>query len=114
MSPAAAILMRIADLSGSGGAGGAAGTTGCVTGGGAAGGASGSRGGCGCPAQAASRAARATGTVCRTLITKADTEYVDLSDAQATAQHVQLVKIVGRPDVNAVVVTVVDLDTLYV
>lgn len=121
MSPTDAMLMRIADLSGSrsgsrsgsgvgnGGVGAGSGTS---TSAGFVGGAG---TGSGCVAHAVSSDSANRQTSCRrSVVTEADAEYVDLRCTQAAAEHVQLVEIVGGSDVNAMVVAVVNLDTLDV
>ena len=113
MSPTDAMLMRIPDLSGSGGGGGrrgSAGAAGSVSGGGAG-------AGSGAVAQAASSdsdSASSSDAMRALVVTEPDTQYIDLRSAQAAAQQVQFVEILGRADVDAVVVAVIDLDALDV
>ena len=95
------MLMRIADLSGSGGGGGGGAGAGSATGSGVGSGAGAGSGGV---AHAASSARHAQLTSMRWLVTEADAQDVDLRRAQATAQHVQLVEVVGGADIDAVVV----------
>lgn len=110
MSPTDAMLTRNSDLSGSGGGGGGGGGAG-PTGSGSGGA---SITGSGGVAQAASSdSARRKRTLRALVVTDADTEYIDLRGAQATAHHVQLIEVVNRADVHAVVIALVDLDALY-
>ena len=48
------------------------------------------------------------------LVGNADTEYINLCGTQAAAQEVEFVEVVGRSDVDAMVITRVYLDSLYV
>lgn len=107
------MLMRNADFGGGAGGDGAAGgaiaSTGCV-------GTSTSGSGAGPVAQAASNRAVATPApqraIPRTLVTEANPEDIDFRGPEAAAQHVQFIQIVGRADVDAVVVSIIDLDAL--
>lgn len=47
------------------------------------------------------------------LITESYSQDVDLCRAQATAQQVEVIEIIGRSNIDAVVVAVVDFDALY-
>ena len=117
MSPTDAMLMRIADLSGSGsGSGGSGGGVGAGSGTSTSAGFGGGSGaGSGCVEHAASSdSANRQTSFRRSVVTEADAEYVNLRCAQTTAQHVQFVKVVGRADINAMVIAVVNLDALDV
>ena len=63
-------------------------------------------------AQAASNDSARRKTVVRALITEPYTKNIYLGCAQAAAQHVQFIEIVGRTNVDAVVIAVIDLDAL--
>jgi hypothetical protein len=110
MSPTAAILIRNSLLSGSGGrvgfgagagsvrftATGGAGSSGVVV------------------AQAVSANAARKKQFRTMLVTDPNAKYVYLRATQPAAQHVEFVKIFGRPYVNAVVILVINLDALNV
>jgi len=101
--------MRKVDLSVSGGAGGGTGSVG-----GGAGTASVATGS-GPAAQAASSDSVRTKKPVRVLVvTEANTENIDLGRTQTAAQHIQLIEIIGRADVNTMVGAVVDFDALDV
>ena len=107
--------MRNVLLSGSGGGAGLNGFTG--SGGSAGSGftvtcsSTGSSGGA--PAHAASASAKSARIRWR-LVTEPDAQHVDLRRTQAAAQHVEFVEVFGRPDIDAVVITIVDHDALDV
>ena len=64
-------------------------------------------------AQAAiSDSVRMSMTVRVLVVTDSDTEDINLRGTQATAKHVQLIEVICRTDVNAMVVAVVDLHPL--
>lgn len=112
MSPTAAILIRKSLLSGSGGGagfgggGGAGSTRSTVTGGAGSSGA--------VVVQAVSANAATRKQLRRMLVTDPNAKYVNFRGTQSAAQHVEFVKIVGRPYVNAMVVLVIYFDTLNV
>lgn len=115
MSPTEAILRRSVDLSGNGGGSGtAASGAGSSSGAGsAAGGASGG----GLVAHAANCSSSTATPSCRVhvreLVTQADPQDVYFCGTQTAAEHIQFIQIVGRADVNTMVVTVIDLYALY-
>lgn len=102
--------MRSEVLSGSGGTGsggaatGAAGSTGA-----------GSAGGGGASGRVAQPATIVSNRMARAfvvLVTEADTQHVDLRSAQAASEHVEFIKVIGRPDTYAVISLVIDCHTL--
>ena len=114
MSPTAAILIRNSLLSGSGGgvgfgagAGAGAGSVRFTATGGA--GSSGA-----VVAQAVSASAARKKQLRTMLVTDPNAKYVYLRATQPAAQHVEFVKIFGRPYVNAMVILVINLDALNV
>lgn len=110
------MLTRIVALSGSGSGSG----TGSGSGGGGGAGAcsatlgSVSTAGSGGVAHAASSARAQIAANRFRLVTEPDTQDVDLRGAQPAAQHVEFVQVLGRADVDTVVVAVVYLDALDV
>ena len=104
------MLIRNSDLSGCGGGFGAGGgSTGDSRGDSVVGAGSGAGAGV---AQALSKAASARSMP--SLVTQANPEYVNLCSTQAASEHIEFVEVVGWPDVNPVVVAVVELDALNV
>jgi len=114
MSPTDAMLIRMADLSGSGGGGGGGSGASTMAGSGGSFGADSGSGSGGVAHAASSVSAQRPRSVRISVVTEADAEYVNLRCAQTTAQHVQFVKVVGRADINAMVIAVVNLDALDV
>ena len=47
------------------------------------------------------------------LVTESDTHYVDLRGSQATSRYIQLIEIIDRPNVYAVIIATVDLCSLH-
>lgn len=107
------MLMRWSDFVGGGGGRGAGGAAGISTG-------FDSDSGCGCgPVVHAAINSIATVAVSErkdaaALVTEANPEDINLRHTQAAAQHVQLIEIIGRADVDTVIVAIVDLDALNV
>ena len=101
-------------MSGSGGGGGGGGGGGEIGSTGTAGSVSGSGSGFGSggEAQAASSASARQQKVARRLVTEPDSKNVDLGFTQTTTQHVQLVEVLSRADVHAMIIAVVNLDAL--
>jgi len=102
------MLIRNSLLSGSGGgAGGGAGSTrSTVTGGVGSSGA--------VVVQPLSASAARNKQLRRMLVTDPNAKYVYFRTTQPATQHVEFIKIFGRPYVNAVVILVIDLDALNV
>lgn len=107
--------MRMADLSGSGGGGGSA--SGGASSTGAAGGSGEGSGGEVAAHAANSSGENPTASCCNLraiLVTEANPENIDLRGAQTAAQHIQFVQIVGRANIHAMVISIVDLYALDV
>ncbi len=102
------MLIRNVDLSGSGGWGCGSGSG--TDGGDAGWGVAGTVGGV---VQAATSSTGKTNTSCLALVTDTNTHYVNLRGAQPAARHIQLVQVFDGPDVNAIVVPVVDSCALH-
>jgi len=111
MSPTAAMLMRIALLSGSGGGGGVAGS-GTLAATGSVSAASGRGTSTGADAQPASANDAASPSIRRKLVTEPDTQRIDLRCAQPATEHVQFVQVGRRADPDPMIGPVVDRHTL--
>lgn len=104
--------MRIEERSGSGGgsgAGGAASTTSAT----ATGTGTGSGAGAGGAAHAANSSAIQGARFRARLITQPDSHDVNFCLSQTASRHIQFVEVIDRPDVDAVVISIVDAGTLY-
>lgn len=115
MSPTEAMLTRSDDLAGRGGGAGVSGSG--VASIGLSDGSTVSSS-AGVVAQAASCSTAITAAsrqvLTNALVTQTNPENVDLGGTQATAQHVQFVKIIGRANVHAVIILIIDLYALNV
>jgi len=106
MSPAEAILTRIADRSGGGGGGSSAA-------GGGVGGGSGTSSAGGAVAQAVISSASSKGNRRVKSVTEPDTHDVNFCCPEPTSSYVQFVKIVDGADINPEVIPIIDLCTLH-
>lgn len=114
MSPTDAMLMRIAERSGSGaktGATGAAGRT-TVSSTGSALGAEGLSG-TGVAAHAASCSISSEENILAALVTEPDSHNVDLRSAKPASRYVELVQVVDRANVDAEVIAAIDPGALH-
>jgi hypothetical protein len=102
------MLRRKCDMSGragGGGAGGCGGVGNASTGAGCGSGVDSVSGGA---AHAASDIAARPIDICRKLVTQTNTQYVDLGNTQAAAQHVEFIEVIRRADTHPVIGLVVD------
>jgi len=111
MSPTAAIVIRFVDRSGLGGGGGSAGGSGAGSGvvpiaAGVAGGSSTISGG-GVAQPAISKMVRAKAPN-ESLVTKPDTQYIDVSLSELTANQVEAIEVTGWANADAVIGFIVD------